>query len=333
MNKSLLHSVALLALALVAGKGELLMAQSGDIKAGDIKRSGTALLGLHHGLALANSPADSRQPPEPHPDPVAEGMAKTKAYEFRSIDYPGGGTSAVYDFNGKTAVGEFFSPETAFAFQGSSYVPLNVPGAMTSAGTGINTSGEIVGWYKDSSGNAHGFLYDGSRYTTIDDPGSLITYAYDINDAGLIVGYYADSNYFYHGLLYDNGTSTAIDFPGAFSTFAYGINSSGDIVGSYDYAPGGSEHGFLLRNGVYLSLDDPLANETFAQGINDAGTIAGYYYDANFIPHGFTYAGGIFTTVDVTGAQATELWRIKNSGNVVGFLSDRLFEFHGFIGK
>ncbi len=325
MNKKLLHSLTILALVFFAGKCELLRAQSGDIK-----RSGTEWRG-HRGLALANSHADSREAPESHSDPVAEGLAKTKVYAFRSIDYPGGGTSAVYDFNGKTAVGEFF-PASAFTFQGSSYVALNVPGAITSAGTGINTSGKIVGWYTDSS-DVHGFLYDGSRYTTIDHAGSVITYAYDINDAGLIVGYYADSNYFYHGFLYDNGTFTALDFPGAFSTFAYGINSSGDIVGSYDYAPGGNEHGFLLSNGKYSSLDDPLANETFAQGINDAGTIAGYYYDANFIPHGFTYAGGVFTTVDVPGAQATELWRIKNSGNLVGFLSDRLFEFHGFIGK
>jgi uncharacterized membrane protein len=299
--KHLLHSLAIIALAFFAGKGELLTAQSGDIK-----RS--------------------------HPDPFAEGMTKTKGYEFRSIDYPGGELSQVYDFNGKTAVGcvDF----DAFAFNGSSYVLLNVPGAINSCGYGINISGQIVGEYSDSSG-IHGFLYDGgSRYATIDYPGATITYAYDINDAGLIVGsYLVPNSIVYNGFVYDKGTFTAIDFPGADETFAYGINSSGDIVGLYDDSqpPG---HGFLLSNGVYSSLDFPYVDATFAQGINDAGTITGYYVDKyTLIQHGFTYADGMFTTVDVTGASATELWRIKNNQNVVGFVQDGLFEYHGIIGK
>jgi probable HAF family extracellular repeat protein len=325
MNKNLLHSLAILALAFLAGKCELLTAQSGDVN-----RGGTELPGLHHGLALANSLATSSQIPESDRDPGAIGLAKTKGYEFRSIDYPGEDLSLVYDFNGKTAVGS--AGGEAFTYKGSSYALLNVPGAEASGAVGINTSGKIVGYYRDSSGHVHGFLYDGSRYTTIDYPGSASTYAWDINDAGLIVGQYTDSNSVNHAFLYDNGTFTAINFPGADDTYAYGINSSGEIVGSYDYSLGSNGHGFLLSNGVYSSLDGPLANATFAQGINDAGTIAGYY-DANFIPHGFTYAGGAFTTVDVTGAGATELWRIKNSGNVVGIVVDSLGEYHGIIGK
>jgi hypothetical protein len=324
MNKNLLHSLAILTLVLSAGRCELLTAQSGNIK-----ESGTELLDLHHGLALAHPHADSPQAPDP--DPVTEGMANTKGYEFRSIDYPGEDLSLVYDFNGKIAVGS--AGADAFTLKGSSYVLLNVPGAEASSAVGINTSGKIVGYYRGSSSAVHGFLYDGSRYTTIDYPGSASTYAWDINDAGVIVGYYTDSNGFDHGFLNHNGTSTAINFPGANDTYAYGINSSGDIVGFYgDSGQGGNGHGFLLSNGVYSSFDAPFANATVAQGINDAGAIAGYY-DANFIPHGFTYAGGVFTTVDVSGAQATELWRIKNSGNVVGVAVDSLGEYHGIIGK
>jgi hypothetical protein len=119
MNKRLLH-LAILAMAFLTGRCGLLTAQSGDIKRSD-------------------------------PDPVAEGMAKAKAYKFRSVDYSDSGFgSAVYDFNGKTAVGECFltfSTSTAFTFHGNSYVALNVPGAISSAAIGINTSGQIVGEY------------------------------------------------------------------------------------------------------------------------------------------------------------------------------------------
>ncbi len=324
MNKNLLHSLAILALAFFAGKCELLRAQSGDIK-----RSGAELPRLHHGLAIANFPADPSQIPESDRDAGAIGLAKTKGYEFRSIDYPGASSSLVYDFNGKTAVGCTAFGYIAFTFHGTSYVPLNVPSAIFSCGFGINKSGEIVGEYEDSSGHTHGFLYDGRRYTTIDYPGSAFTYAWDINDAGLIVGTYIDSNGFDHGFLY-NGTFTAINFPSATTTAAYGINSSGDIVGWYTTD---SQHGFLLKSESYSNVDFPGAVQMSPSGINDAGTIAGYYSDANFKDHGFTYAGGAFTTVDVTGGQATELSRIKNSGNVVGIVLDSGVEYHGIIGK
>ncbi len=324
MNKKLLHSLAILALALLAAKCELLTAQSGDIK-----RSGTELPGLHQALAPANSHADSRQPPESHPDPGAEGMAKIKGYEFRSIDYPGAYDSQVYDFNGKTAVGCVDSESSAFTFHGSSYVLLNVLGAAYSCGYGINTSGNIVGTYIDSSNYNHGFLYDGSRYTTVDYPGATDTEAWDISDSGLIVGQYYDS-ITTHGFLYDNGTFTTINFPGASSTSAYGINSSGDIVGVY-ISPG--IHGFLLKNGSYSNVDFPGASQTYAFGINNAGSIAGFYVGGGSQPdNGFIYSSGAFHQVDVDGALATFVWRVNNKGTVIGYVFDLFNVPHGIVG-
>jgi hypothetical protein len=323
MDNKLVHFIAIFALAFLAGKCELLTAQSGNIR-----RCGVELPGLHHGLALANSHADSVQPPQSHSDPGTEGMAKTKVYKFRSIDYPGAHSSLVHDFNGKTAIGEFYGTDNAFTFRGGSYVTLNVPGAIVSTGYGINTSSEIVGSYEDSSRNSHGFLYDGSRYTTIDYPGALDTAAVDINDVGQIVGNYTDSNHVVRGFLYEKKTFTAINFPSADDTSPTGINSGGDIVGTYE---NGNAHGFLLKNGVYSTIDFPETGLTSAGGINDAGDIAGDYLDANGV-HGFTYSHGTFTRIDVPGASATFLQRIKNNGNVVGFIYDDLSEIHGVIG-
>ena len=61
--------------------------------------------------------------------------------------------------------------------------------------TGINNSGQIVGYYDDSSGNSHGFLYSNGTWTTLDDPlATKGTEAVGINDSGQIVGNYADSS-------------------------------------------------------------------------------------------------------------------------------------------
>ncbi len=331
MTRKLLHSLTILALALFVAQGWRLMAQSADGEAGTRDSLGVRQEQKPE-LAPVNPRATSSEVPESDRDASATGPAKSKGYEFRSIDYPGSDDSKPYDFNGKTVVGcwdfDFFT------FQGSSYVHPIVPGATTgSCGLGINTSGKIVGNYRDSSDQIHGFFYDGTDYTTIDYPGAGYSEAWDINDAGLIVGRYYANNV-YQGFLYDKGTFTNINFPGAVDTYAYGINSSGDIVGTYDYYPVSILlHGFLLSNGVYSSLDAPLANDTSAQGINDAGAIAGYFSDAHFVDHGFIYAGGVFKTVDVSGAPTTELWRINNHANVVGIVVDSLGETHGIIGK
>src|ERR687888_343009 len=57
----------------------------------------------------------------------------------------------------------------------------------------INSLGDIVGYYGDST-SAHGFLLHQGNYTTIDDPNGVQgTFAQGINLTGDIVGYYNDS--------------------------------------------------------------------------------------------------------------------------------------------
>ena len=334
MTRRLLCSLTILVLVLLVAQGRPLMAQStgGD---GSTRDSRGPSQEWRRELAPANSRVTSSQVSKSDQYPAVRGMVKIKGYEFSSIDYPGTYASQVYDSNGKTAVGCTVFGANVFTFQGSSYVPLNVPGARQNCGLGINTSGEIVGWYEDSSNDVHGFLYDGSRYTTIDYPGSGFTEAWDISDAGLIVGYYADSSSFDHGFLYDNGTFTGINFPGADNTFAYAINSGGDIVGNYNLA--GIQHGFILSKGIYSAVDFPEAYGTYAFGINNAGSIAGYFVKLDssgiVVPHGFTYSGGVLIQVDVPGAIETFIYRINNKDNVVGIIVDALGEYHGIIGK
>jgi probable HAF family extracellular repeat protein len=77
--------------------------------------------------------------------------------------------------------------------------PLGTNGTAVS---GVNSAGQIVGYYFDGSTRIHGFLYSGGTYTTLDDPlGIRATFASGINDAGQIVGTYADGNGNEHGFL------------------------------------------------------------------------------------------------------------------------------------
>jgi uncharacterized membrane protein len=272
----------------------------------------------------------------------AQSPAKTKAYRFDTVDYPGAFISDVLDVNtaDKKAVGVFYTHSssdggTAFTFKGSTYTILHVPGAVWSGLWGINRSDEMVGYEVDSQNRYHGFLDSGGTFTFLDNPGAEFTFSLGINDAGLVVGEYGDSAGF-HGFLYDHDheTYSAIDYPGAnVGTWASGINSAGEIVGQWEYFDGSltHQHGFLLKGGTFTSLDFPGALGTNAVGINDAGEIAGSYADANNVFHGFIYSGGIWKTVDVPGAKNSGLTRINNNGQLAGQFYDAFAEEHGII--
>src|SRR5712671_3985436 len=224
------------------------------------------------------------------------------------------------------------------------YTTLDDPsGVGQTNATGINASGQIVGWYFTAGPVRHGFVYSGGSYTALDDPsaGSMVgqgTLANGINATGQIVGSYTN-NSGSHGFLYSGGTYTTLDDPSATNgTQASGINDSGQIVGFYNDASG--SHGFLYSGGTYTALgDDPSADPgtTAAYGINDAGLIVGSYAKASG-QTAFLYDpnGGTWTTLDdplagpigtiTTGI--TVATGINASGQIVGYYYDSNFGGH-----
>jgi probable HAF family extracellular repeat protein len=271
--------------------------------------------------------------------------ASAKVYAFATADYPGAASSVAFDTNNTTIVGflQFNpngtattppSPETAFIVKSGVYELLDIPGATSSganAATGINTSGQIVGFYTDSSMVPHGFLDTAGTFTDVDYPGANGTDVFDINDSGEMVGAFTDTTGIVHGYLDNGGTFTQIDYPGASTTIAVGINSSGEIVGIWEDSMNNT-YGFTLKGGVFTLLIFPLGNNTEPIGVNTQGEISGYYQDAAGVVHGFIYSNGAFSEVDVAGSSGTELTRIKNYGAITGAFVDALLETHGVKG-
>jgi probable HAF family extracellular repeat protein len=143
------------------------------------------------------------------------------------------------------------------------FTTLDVPGASTTSAAGINSRGQIVGFYFDSvDGSEHGFLYDAGVFTTIDVPLGAGTSLIGINARGQIVGDFSDGG-MQRGFLDDAGVFTTLDvpFPDARGTLARGINPRGQIVGFYAVGPpemaDAPVHGFLYDAGVFTTLDVP----------------------------------------------------------------------------
>ncbi len=173
----------------------------------------------------------------------------------------------------------------------------NVQAIVSSEATGINDSGEVVGYGNTSTGYWHdyAFLYTGGTNGTavgLGVPTGYSSTAYSaanaININGDVVGYVSYNNANSkdtHAFLYSGGTMTDL---GTFSgltggtSAALGINESGQIVGDASNTVGGAPDAFLYTDGQMEDLTDelgsPLAGwtSTVATGINDAGDIVGY---------------------------------------------------------
>jgi probable HAF family extracellular repeat protein len=145
-----------------------------------------------------------------------------------------------------------------FLYSGGIFFNLSIPGSTSAHATGINSAGQIVGYYDPQSGSPLGFLYSGGVYSTLSDPlATGGTFPTGINDSGQIVGYYNDSCGV-HGFLYINGAYTAIDAPFAVpcSTTINGINDEGQIVGGYNVL--GGADGFLATRVPFSSVPGPI---------------------------------------------------------------------------
>src|SRR5262249_32867630 len=117
------------------------------------------------------------------------------------------------------------------------YSTLDLPGwAGSSHATGINASGQIVGYSAIFDGVGPGFLLQNGSYTTLDGPDLRFAETHGINASGQIVGYYLDrtgpgflDSTLSTSFLLENGNYTALDVYGT----PTGINNAGQIVGSW----------------------------------------------------------------------------------------------------
>jgi uncharacterized membrane protein len=267
-------------------------------------------------------------------------------FTLSSIDFPGGTlTTARGIDNHGVIVGSYriTPPRHALLITGGNFIPLE-PGSVLathfSEAFRSNDRGDVVGYYSDDNGFAHGFLLSGGVLTTLDFPGAGQTFAFGINESGAIVGEWdvldALGNVLaYHGWIFKDGTFSQIDVPGAVDTAVTGINPAGDMVGIWDSdvaSPFG--HGFVLSKNEFVSFDFPGATVTQANDINASGHIVGTYLDAAGAQHGFLAVGATFTTIDFPGAALSAAWGINSAGQIVGTYRITAPDVpHGFIAQ
>jgi len=223
---------------------------------------------------------------------------------------------------------------TAFAQETCVFEDLNLAETFSSAGTGINDVGAVVGAFSQGlRTSSQAFLFHQDKFSPFMFPGSAATGASDINNQSQIVGSYTDSTNREHGFFAHSGDFQTIDVPGAVGgTRLMGINHNGDVVGGALDASG-QERAFILHRGSFIFFSFPGAVVTEATGINVQSVIVGTYRDSvvGGIIHGFMVRNGAFTNIDFPGATSTFPSKVSDHGDIVGSYQARDFSQHGFV--
>ena len=115
--------------------------------------------------------------------------------DYQSLPVPGSMNNGITR-DGRIIVGVWYPTPNefhAYRVEHGVYALLDLPGyAVLSDARDVNPSGEIVGFYIDSSNKNHGFLLNREGFTPIDFPGAdvVFTRAFGIDPEGNIVGFY-----------------------------------------------------------------------------------------------------------------------------------------------
>lgn len=199
------------------------------------------------------------------------------------------------------------------------YAAINVPGAVATEARGINSSGEVAGFYRTTTCSdlniqtpncpTKGFKFVNGSYIKLMVPGSVTTAIMGVNDLGDLVGFYSKmqtgcSVPVFHGFIwFHTNVVKTIDAPGTPVcpatepggsggpvTVPMGINKTGMVVGGV-WATGQSgtfpDQGFVWMNGTFSTMD-PEASGAAApccwsvNGIANNGFISGEVFQSDF---------------------------------------------------
>jgi hypothetical protein len=139
-----------------------------------------------------------------------------------------------YDINdGGEIVGSTGGSNGFATTDGVTYTEITFPNANATGATGVNTAGEIVGYWEDNVNQYHGFLLIGGQFTSFDFPLATDTYPQGVNDSGEIAGYFTDASSVTHGFILSGNAWAQVDVPGAQATYLTRIKNNGNITGYY----------------------------------------------------------------------------------------------------
>lgn len=154
------------------------------------------------------------------------------------------------DFVGTVTLADGTQP--AFMSLGGVVKTFAVPDALATFAYQLNRGNQIVGYYVDSTGSAHGYTRDkrGNLTFPVDVAGATDTLLLGNNDQNWAVGRYTDGDGVTHGLFFVTPDDIqTFDYPGSTFTSLTGVNKDGYVSGYYLDADG-------IGHGIWAKMKD-----------------------------------------------------------------------------
>jgi uncharacterized membrane protein len=244
----------------------------------------------------------------------------TASFKYVTIVAPNASLTQPQGISNKNVVaGAYWNGiNNGFLLTNGAITKVDLPASDTSL-SGINSSGEIVGYYDGNNGSAasQAFALSNGKFSNLNIPNAMGSIANGISDSGSIVGQYYTATSDWQGFLYIGGATTTLNFPGAQLTVARGVNNYGQIVGVYADVFGNT-YSFVYSGDSFQQLVVPGCVQSGASGINNNGDIVGFCNNSKGAGLGYLYKSGVFSFLAVPGSSGTGPTGINDAGEIVG---------------
>ena len=225
-----------------------------------------------------------------------------------------------------------------------SIIDIGTLGGDSSAASGLNNLGDVVGVATTAGGESHAFLHrNGELFDLGTLPGGSSSHATAINDRGDIVGYGGINAFgppfreFTQGFVWQNGAMRAVGAlycPCTFNvrygtSMAFAVSNSGWVVGDSQTNRQTFRGAFLWQESAIRAVDyDPAGpGDSHAYGINDIHEVVGDERARAFLTRdGFSQDLGVLPGHATSSARA-----VNNKGEVVGLSTDAAGASRAFL--
>jgi probable HAF family extracellular repeat protein len=237
-------------------------------------------------------------------------------------------------------------------------------GSGTALATGINSSGNAVGWITDWQGNVNPVSFLNGQAAVLGSDGQanainnggvavgtlfsaggpgvvewaagqtaslgIAGYGTAINNAGQVAGGYIRPDGQLHAFIWSNGALVDLGTLGGSSSSAYGINAAGQVAGA-SMTAGGTFHAFFSNGGDPQDLGTLGGDNSYGMALNDAGQVAGNAQTASGYSTAFLWDGQQMKGLGTLGGTQSYAYGIDSGGNVVGYSWTSDGVTHGFL--
>ena len=205
---------------------------------------------------------------------------------------------------------------------------LGLAGQVRGYATGINASGQVVGYVSPDTrvrviqNNYQSIVWTLASPSVLNGLGGTDNVAYAINDSGQVTGYdriAGDTGSTFHAVRVTGGIVQDLGTLGGTFSNGNAINASGQIAGSSYTAGDNATHAVRWTGTVATDLGTLGGVNSYGRGINASGQVAGYssLFGSSYT-HAVRWIGTTAADLGTLGGLYSYGYGINASGQVVG---------------